>query len=225
MGFGQANNLGARFAKGQYLFFLNPDTLLCNNSIQILKETLENNPKAGACGGNLYDRKMSPMHSYSIVPPGILCEVLMFTKNLFGLLHDNEFNSSDEIKKVAYVTGADLMISKNLFEKIGGFNPDFFMYFEETYLCYQVQLKGLQIVCNPFSKIIHLESQSFVYKKYKDELYYSSRKQYLLKRYGKMYFVICNLIHLITCLSRVPIFLFQKHSLEMWLYRIKLLFC
>ena len=116
------------------------------------------------------------------------------------------------------------MIPKYLFDDIGGFNDDFFMYFEETYLCYQVKLKGYKIVCNPLSSIIHLESKSIQYKKYKDELYYCSRKKYLIKRYGYAYFIICNVIHFFTCLSRIPIFIFKKQSLKMWMYRIKLLF-
>ena len=66
LGFGGANNLGIKRAKGQYLFFLNPDTLLLNNAIAKFKEYIESqeNRKIGAVGGILLDREKKPTNSY-----------------------------------------------------------------------------------------------------------------------------------------------------------------
>ena len=223
LGFGKANNLGAEYAQGEYLFCLNPDTLLINNAIKILYDYISKKREVGICGGNLFYIDGSPMHSYRDVSPGIFNEILILTKNFCGLYKNNEFNTSQKIVEVSYVTGADLMISKELFNKIGGFDKDFFMYFEETYLCYQVKKRGYKIVNIPEAKIIHLESQCFSFRKEKENLYYQGRSIYLKKRFNIIYYVICNIIHCLTCISRILIFSLNKNKRNMWLYRLKVL--
>ena len=64
IGFGLANNEGFKQAKGEYLFCLNPDTIIVNNAIKILYDFMENNTECGACGGNLYDLNMKYVHSF-----------------------------------------------------------------------------------------------------------------------------------------------------------------
>ena len=68
-----------------------------------------------------------------------------------------EFNYSGDEKKVAYIFGADMMIPKKLFDNLGGFDPDFFMYSEEQELSWRVTAKGYNIVNIPQAQIIHLE--------------------------------------------------------------------
>lgn len=59
-GFGQGNNIGAKYARGQYLFFLNPDTILQFGALNILVEFLEKNPKAGIVAPLLLDSQKNP---------------------------------------------------------------------------------------------------------------------------------------------------------------------
>ena len=61
---------------------------------------------------------------------------------------------------MAYISGADLMMSKDLFESLDGFSNDFFMYYEETDLCYRVKKLGYKIQSVPDAQIIHLEGGS-----------------------------------------------------------------
>ena len=63
LGFGKANNLGAQHAEGDYLFLLNPDTLLVNDAISVLVDYLKENPDVGVAGGNLYAPDMTPTPS------------------------------------------------------------------------------------------------------------------------------------------------------------------
>ena len=62
LGFGVANNVGLKFAKGRNILFLNSDTLLVNNAIKILSDYLDGNSDVGACGGNLYNKDMTPIN-------------------------------------------------------------------------------------------------------------------------------------------------------------------
>ncbi|MCI6868654.1 MAG: hypothetical protein MR871_12040, partial [Lachnospiraceae bacterium] len=69
----------------------------------------------------------------------------------------SEFNYSSTPKRVAYIFGADMMLQKNLFEQVNGFDPDFFMYAEEEELTWRISRLGFKVVCIPQVKIVHLE--------------------------------------------------------------------
>ena len=164
LGFGRANNLGVKYANGDYIFFLNPDTILINNAVYHLFEYINAHTEAGGVGGNLYDRNMKPCLSFRRYLPGIrwelndlcfgLAERLFYNGNHF-------FNYSRYSKKVGYITGADLMMQRDVFNKIGGFDKSFFLYYEETDLCKQIEGLGLRLFSVPYAEIQHLEGESF----------------------------------------------------------------
>lgn len=221
LGFGRANNLGAEYAKGEFIFCLNPDTILVNNAIKILHNYICKNLSIGICGGNLLSNDMKHIHSFCMIPPGIWNEIISLFK--LGRLYP-QYNLSQKVIDVEYITGADLMINRNLFNKIDGFDKDFFMYYEETFLCHEVKSLGYRIVNVPQALIIHLEGKSFNLNKHKEMLLYSGRKLYLIKRYNKYYYSVCNFIHFITCMSRLLIFANNKEKRHLWSYKLKLLF-
>ena len=222
LGFGRANNLGAKYAKGDYLHFLNPDTILINNAIYALWDYIRQHPEVGMVGSNLYQKDLSPNHSYGIKDPSILQEILWsreFTKKIYG----KDFNYDEAPKKVAHIVGASMMILKNLFNQIKGFDEDFFMYCEETYLCYIVRKNGYTIMNVPQSKIIHLEGQSFTLKKSREDRTYEGRKLYFIKRYNKTYYCVCNLVMAINSTINIIYFFIvgKKEPREYWIYRLK----
>lgn len=170
LGFGKANNLGAKQAKGKFLFLLNPDTILVNDAIGILYRYLEANPGTGVAGGNLYTPEMTPAPSFCRHFDDLQREKRSASwGNLIGgkirdKLHlgsdgkrMEEFNHTEEPEKVAYIFGADMMLSRALFEEVKGFDPDFFMYAEEEELTWRITERGFDVVCVPQAKIIHLE--------------------------------------------------------------------
>ncbi|MFR9641057.1 MAG: glycosyltransferase family 2 protein [Rikenellaceae bacterium] len=164
IGFGRANNEGVKIAKGRNIFFLNPDTILLNNAVKILSNELDKNSDYGVVGGNLYNEKGRPCHSHMMYFPGILTELNTLSSGIIRRLFlskNIEHNYTDSKIEVAYITGADLMMPKDLFIKLGGFNPLFFMYYEETELCFRVKKNGCKIINIPTSKIAHLEGASF----------------------------------------------------------------
>lgn len=173
LGFGKANNLGAASASGKYLFLLNPDTILVNNAIYILWSYMENNPECGVAGGNLYTPEMTPAPSYCLQFDDLETErksaswkqiigdkIKQKLHSKFGsqeVIFKNVFNHDGEIRKVAYIFGADMMLPKALFDSVGGFDPDFFMYAEEEELSWRITQEDYSIMNIPDAKIIHLE--------------------------------------------------------------------
>lgn len=220
LGFGKANNLGAKDARGEYLFFLNPDTYLINNAIYILHKAMSENRGTGICGGNLFKKDMTPNHSFQLRFPGIWAELTDTVSKVFHR-RNRDFNYSDKPKEVAYITGADLMIKKDLFDEVGGFDKDFFMYFEETYLCHSVKSLGYKIMNIPDAHIVHLEGSSFKLKTSREDLFHTSQKLFLKKTHRsvsyyyffKIAFIINNsikyLLMLLTLNERKSIILYR----------------
>ena len=223
IGFGKGNNLGAKYAKGKYLFCLNPDTILLNNAIAILFRYMEATSQTGVCGGNLYTKNMKPTHSFEMISPSITSEAIVLFSPFNKSGANCDFNHTNEPVSVAFIVGADLFIRTNLYNEIGGFDEDFFMYFEETYLCYQVKKRGYDVVSMPQAHIIHLVGKSFIFQEKKEKLYLQGRKCYLTKRYSKSYYIVCNVIYAITCLSRILIFgiLGNKQKVVWWKNKLK----
>jgi GT2 family glycosyltransferase len=222
IGFGRANNEGIKIAKGRNLFLLNSDTVLLNNAVKILSDYLDNNPDVGCCGGNLLDEDEKPRHSFrrfftSSIFDEInqlffgLPEIFLYGKNMF-------YNHTNKPLKVCYITGADLMIRKNLFHQLHGFDPDFFMYHEEAELEYRISKINYGIVSVPYAKIIHLEGKSFSYNFDKMEKLLSSRLIFLQKIYSKMIISIVNILFFIRIISRLFIFITLQHKEKIDLY-------
>ena len=196
LGFGKANNLGAQKATGRYLFLLNPDTLIIDNSIRLLYNYIKKCDEIGVVGGNLYSPDMSPAPSYCMEFDDLDTErkraswnEILRTKigqKLRNRLKkeaqqfSKEFNYSNEPKKVAYIFGADMMIKKTLFEELQGFDSDFFMYGEEEEFSWRITKKGYSIINIPDSKIIHLEGATL---KSKDEF---SERQFRMRMNGTL---------------------------------------
>ena len=199
LGFGRANNKGIEIAKGKFIFLLNSDTLLINNAIKILFDYMKLNSKVGVCGGNLYDIKLNPVHSYLEKIPSIKTEINYFFNILGKVLKKiskrrDDFNYSKLVKEVGYITGADMMIRKSVLEKVGVFDEIFFMYSEEAELTYRIKQAGYKIMSVPMAQIIHLEGKSTKFKDKKFRMYLESKYKYFYKVYGiesfkKFYFI------------------------------------
>ena len=166
LGFGRANNLAATKAKGKYLFFLNTDTLLLNNAIFELYAFLEQNPRAGVAGGNLYNAETVPNHSFEKDEKNLANERKqgsLLTAFSHHFIRRRDFNYSDRPMKIdGYVCGADLLIRSDVFRTLHGFDDDIFMYAEEALLCRRVIFEaGYEIYSVPSAGIVHLEGKSF----------------------------------------------------------------
>lgn len=228
IGFGKANNVGFKFAKGRYFFCLNPDTLLINNAIKFLCNFMDENLICGACGGNLRDLQLNPIHSFCRKLPGFFTEFNQFllgfpSKLIYGSSY--MFNNTRKSIEVGYVTGADLMIRASILNEIGGFDPDFFMYYEESELQYRIKNKGYKIYAVPYAEIIHLEGKSFEFNIKREKASLISRSLYYKKTRSCMKYRLLNKTYFsYTYIAKIIAILFGMKSYKNKLsQRIKLL--
>lgn len=204
-GFGKANNKGLEEATGRKILFLNSDTRILNNAIKILSDFLDSNPQAGACGGNLYDSEGKPGFSFERYFPSPHTEINCLFRNLPDRIiygKNLNFNYSKKPMKVAYITGADLMMKHEVINKIGGFNPQFFLFYEETELCFRVHKMGYFIFSIPKAKIIHLVGESSM-KINRMQHLEKSRKIFYQLCYSPFLLNFANAIRLVTYYSKM----------------------
>ena len=183
LGFGRANNLAITQSNAKYVFLLNTDTLLINNAVKIMFDFMENNENAGACGGNLYSKDDS--HTISYFNSLKLKDKFVHTFHLFNLFPDVKnrvfnkgYNEKNECKEVEVISGADLMLRKEVLDKTGSFDSDFFLYFEESELQFRIRKNGYKIFIVPDSQIYHLEGATTT-KNRKARRYEFLRGEYL----------------------------------------------
>ena len=168
LGFGRANNLGIKQAKGKYIFLLNPDTELINNAIKIFYDYMEQNVQVGVCGGNLYNIKDVPEQSFMMYRNStgsfLFWRYLELFYNIISKFNKKKkycrFNYSNKVKEVGYISGADMFIRKQSLEKSGLFDETFFMYGEDVDLNFRIRNCGYLISSLPQAKIYHYVSQS-----------------------------------------------------------------
>ncbi|MDP2685434.1 MAG: glycosyltransferase, partial [bacterium] len=191
LGYGGGNNLGARFARGDYLFFLNPDTKVLNGTIDNLYNFLTHNNNVGIISPLFLDNNLKPFKSQGseeLTPKSILFSQSIFRK-IFphrNIYNKNILNSWDmkSPRKIDAVPGAAMMINSDFFKKIGGFDEKFFLYFEENDISKRVGNLGYKLFIIPSAKIIHLVGKSTKNLKNMEEIYSKSRYIYLRKHYG-----------------------------------------
>ena len=163
LGFGRANNRGLEVARGQYVFFLNSDTLLKNNAIKMLYDFAEQyQGKLGALGCILEDHQGSRIHSYGQFPKmtGDLRKFLWTPiLKVLRLYCEPVIEYPEQWMKVDYVTGADLFANRLVLDTCGAFHPAFFMYYEESEMEYRFQMHGYDNVLLNGPRIVHLEGE------------------------------------------------------------------
>ena len=96
--------------------------------------------------------------------------------------------------KVAFITGADMMLRRCDIDKLGFFDSSFFLYFEETELAYRYHSKGKISAFVPEAKIIHLEGGSFSLSKIRSKYFMDGRNRFYKMNYSTFYHIIANLI-------------------------------
>ncbi|MCI0449940.1 MAG: glycosyltransferase family 2 protein [Chlorobi bacterium] len=170
-GFSKANNLAAKVVKGEHLLFLNADMEIVNDFTEDLINKFQNTD-FGAVGLKLQYKDGRFQNSFGLFPT-ILNEYrnkkteLAFRKNHLKFIKERESKYS-EIKEVEWVTGAALYIKKNTFDKVGGFDERFFLFYEDIDLCFRLHKSGFKNYFYPYSKIIHHKGEN-LRKEFKKE--------------------------------------------------------
>jgi GT2 family glycosyltransferase len=159
-GFGPANNVGARSASGDVLFFVNNDTIFTSSIIDTLASELKAGQHTGIVAPRLSNADGSFQLSYGRFPTiGNERETKRLSLNAESEVKGKEREEETQLQD--WVTGAALMIKKSVFLQIGGFDERYFMYFEDIDLCRTVKRFGFDCRYVPSMSMIHLGGKSY----------------------------------------------------------------
>ncbi len=161
LGFVRANNAAFRASCGRTVLFLNPDTEIVGSAVKTMYEQLQTLPQAGAVGCKLLNTDGMVQTSCIQSLPTILNQMLdseflraRWPKSaLWGM--SPLFESDLRPKAVQAISGACVMLKRNVFEQVGLFSEDYFMYAEDLDLCYKVARAGYKNYYVPEATVIH----------------------------------------------------------------------
>ncbi|MCP5462732.1 MAG: glycosyltransferase family 2 protein [bacterium] len=165
LGFVGGNNLAAKSAQGKYLLLLNSDTELTEEGLSGIYEFAEHRHDAGLVGGKMLNADGSVQYSCRKFPTLLsefinqtFCLIKYF--NPFATSHKMMKFDYNSIQAVDWVSGAYMLLKKDLASSIGLFNPHIFMFFEDTDLCKRIRKTGREIYFYPSSTIYHFHGMS-----------------------------------------------------------------
>ena len=189
LGFGKGNNKAYEYASGNYIFLLNPDTIITDNSVDRMIEFMQQHPNVGLTSPTL------------LYEDGSLQRSIRKFYSFYGSLFDNRFMNPVIARfpvitsllpglvnhhisqEVDWAKGAALLIRKEVIEEIGLFDEDFWIYGEEMDLCYRIGKAGWEKKYLSDCSIIHLEGKSTVQ---------SSSKMFIMNYKGMYLFLKKN---------------------------------
>jgi GT2 family glycosyltransferase len=170
-GFGHANNLGASLAAGQFLAFLNPDTVVEPGWLAGLVDALEADPATGLVTSQL--RLLGHPTQLNTCGNEVHCTGLALCRGMGVRADDAAFA---EPREVTAISGAAFAMRKTLFDTLDGFDDSFFLYVEDTDLSWRARLAGYKCLYVPSSVVYHDYSLRFGPHK----TYYQERNRYLM---------------------------------------------
>ncbi len=152
LGYGKASNLAVSFAKTPYILTVNPDLILNEKAIKILYDTfLTDLDNIGILAPSLLDINMKNRTNGSI----------SYIDKLKGKKISNCLNNIAEGNTCCkFLMGSCFLMKREFFNFLGGFDKNFFMYFEDNDLCDRAIKSGKYIMEVPSSKFIHLQNSS-----------------------------------------------------------------
>lgn len=220
LGFAAANNQGVEVSKGKYVLFLNSDTEIYDNVLEEMVKWMDLNPKAGAvtCGLKNIDGSLQATGGYFPSLPRVFSwmtiQDLPFVDNIIKPFHPyhskslffkgSSFYKSE--KELDWVTGAFLLISKDVFRQTGGWDEKFFMYVEDVDLCFRIKKLGYRIWFLPKWSITHLGGSSSKSGRFSIVSEFQGIKKFYIKFYPSWQFPFLRLILKIGALGRMLVF-------------------
>ena len=166
LGFGKANNLGVSKSSGEYILFLNSDTLLIDNALKEVMDFVRTKKDLGVYSCRLLnlDRSIQPSGGHfpnllNLYAWQFFIDDLPLIGSLIPSFHPQR-SSYDKDKKLDWVTGAFMVIPRKVFDQAGGFDEKIFMYTEEMELTYRISKINFKTYFKKSPTIVHLGGAS-----------------------------------------------------------------
>lgn len=202
IGFGRGSNLGAARARGEFLAFVNPDVVLPRGVLGALAAHLLEHPRAAIAGPAIRDAG----GGRSIAAQRFPSLGLEMKRQWAGLLAPLGFSDRGDREPTArgpvdWVSGACLLIRREVFFRLGGFDPQFFLYYEETDLCLRARAAGYEVHHLPDLEVVHRQGASAalaVGTREQGRLqgpFRASRRYYFRKHHGRAVATLVEWVH------------------------------
>ncbi len=192
VGFGRANNQGVKASTGEYLLLINPDAVVGENTIKEMMDFSLSHPDAGASSCKVLnaDGTLQKTCRRGFPTPWVAFTKIsgmstIFPKSkLFGR-YNLTYLDPDEEHEVDAIGGSFMFIPRRVFEAVGGFDEDYFMYGEDIDLCYKIKNEGYKVYYTPRTTAIHFKGESTrrssINQTYE---FYRAMSVFVEKRYG-----------------------------------------
>lgn len=209
-GYGAGNNAGMEpYLEGEdapeYVMLVNPDAYVREGAISALLAFMESRPEVGIAGARVEDGNGAQSQSAFRFPSAWSELVEGFKLGpVTKLLNDRQLllELGDEPMPVDWVTGAAVMLRREVLDQVGLFDEGFFLYFEEVDLCFRAKQAGWQVYYVPDSVVVHLQAQATGITDNRQEkrrfpaYWFESRRRFFLKNRGKAHALLADLAFL-----------------------------
>lgn len=217
LGFAQGNNIGIKASRGEYILFLNNDTIVEPDFLIELVKIIESNPSIGVCQSKLLlmdDKNMLDSVGSFLTQWGFIS---------FEGVYERDNGQYDKYREVFSVKGVSMIVRRKVLEEVGIFDSDFFAYFEESDLCWRAWLGGYKVAFVPWSIVYHKFGGTstdlglpFVY--YHS---YKNRICSLIKNLNMKNLINFLPIHIILCIGISFYYIFRKLQMRKGLAILK----
>lgn len=170
LGFSKACNIGAGVAQGEYILFLNPDVILEQHYLSMILTFMDANDHVGAVGGAMYDGSLELLPESKRRFPTLLNSLGRLTKvdKLFkgSSLDYYDRREGEAPMTIDVLSGANMCFRRDAFDRVGGFDEDYFMYGEDIDICLQIKKAGYSCSYIPDARLIHFKGESTSKRRY-----------------------------------------------------------
>jgi GT2 family glycosyltransferase len=167
LGFGSGCNRGAAAATRELLLFLNPDTLVRDDTFSVMAEFFDAHDDVGVAGCKVVNRDgtLQAASKRSFPSPRVAAFKALGLGNLFPRSrifgrYNLTYLDENETHEVDAISGSFLCVRADVFAEAGGFDEDFFMYGEDLDLCYRIKLTGRRNYYHPATQVVHFKGES-----------------------------------------------------------------
>jgi GT2 family glycosyltransferase len=180
IGFGAANNLGAKEAQGEYLWLLNPDTELLGEDVRPILTELKSQEKVAIIGPRLVLESGETQEWCA----GSEASFWDLMRNNLGFPKSQKIWESRTAIEAAWVSGGAMIVRQADFQAIGGFDEKFFLYYEDIDLCQRMREQGKIVCYQPKIEVLHRGGGSVLDKTQQKTDYYQAQDYYFTKHAG-----------------------------------------
>ena len=217
VGFGRANNQALKIARGTFILLINPDAVVSEDTFDKMISFFKENPDAGLAGCKILNADGSLQLACRRSFPGPWTSFTKVTglSNLFPnsklfARYNLTYLDENNTYEVDAISGSFMMMRKEVYKKIGGFDERFFMYGEDLDICYRVQQTGYKVYYVHSTQIIHYKGESTKRSDLDETKVFYNAMHLFVKKHFSSFFLVEIILRTAITLRKVFAFLGKR---------------